>query len=672
MRTKNKQKNPVSPSNTNLLCNDCWEIYSWKDGLSDQFGYEEQHVIGTSFLHYVLIGFNKQPPPSSLGELFADKTRKNGKSITLYGVATHQNQTNFPVELFIIENPEQQTDQKTYTVNIINLLNSRQEEPEQQIDQLQVINHIFELSLEPCPLKDTLEKILDHLISIKNLGLLPNCAIYTIEKPSNTLSQLAGRGIYSGNQSISDLSSISDLCKDAAKTGEIKRSRHVQKPPEPAESSVSCETFAIPIKKGAPTIGVFSCSVEIKRTNLSSLIHFLEGVAHVMGIIIENQLADLQLLNMVHDLRNSIVNLREEKKYSESIIQGLSHGLLVTDTDGTIQKSNAVAQSILKPFDTSINYKKLQAVIGEEEATTILTPQTTATLPPAPQELTLTTDSGISLILSYSTVSREDSTGKSIGAIVSFTEISEITFARREMEKVNRLSTMAEIASAVAHEVRNPLGGIKIMAQAIEEESSSTDEQNECAVRIIRQVDRLNELLTDFFSYARPAPPKKRVISFVTVFSEIKHLVHNKLVENNIELIETYPNDLPPIFADPNQMQQVLLNLMLNAIDATQRHGRITIIAQSISQEMLDILKKQLPGVLTKSKYLHVIVADNGEGMSKETQEKLFEPFFTTKRNGTGLGMSIVYRTIKENDAAITVTSKEGEGTSFTILLPIP
>ncbi len=286
---------------------------------------------------------------------------------------------------------------------------------------------------------------------------------------------------------------------------------------------------------------------------------------------------------------------------------------------------------------------------------------------PSKNEIILSTDTEDELILNFTTVPREDSRGNKVGIIISLTDISEIKYARREMEKMNRLSTVAEIASAVAHEVRNPLAGIKIMAQSIEEDSTSTDVQHECATRITRQVDRLNELLTEFFSYARPVIPRKKISSLTEILSETKPLIHTKLGQNKITLEETYPETLTPIIADPNQVQQVFLNLILNAIDAIKQHGTIKIIAEELSTSKLTAIKKKHPGLLSGSKYLRVTFSDNGRGMNPETVEKVFEPFFTTKTTGSGLGMSIVYRTLKENDATISLESVEGKGTTYTM-----
>jgi len=232
---------------------------------------------------------------------------------------------------------------------------------------------------------------------------------------------------------------------------------------------------------------------------------------------------------------------------------------------------------------------------------------------------------------------------------------------------MNRLSTVAEIASAVAHEVRNPLAGIKIMAQSIEEDAVGNEQQLECSRRIIRQVDRLNELLTEFFSYARPVVPNKRPISIRSILAETRPLINNRLMKNAIDLVEHIDPDLPDVIADPNQMQQVFLNLMLNATDAIRQNGTITISARLLFGHKLSIYKKRYPGLLNDNRYVLVVFADNGAGMPANVVDKVFEPFFTTKATGTGLGLSIVYRTLRENGAAISLESQQGKGTTFNM-----
>ncbi len=379
-------------------------------------------------------------------------------------------------------------------------------------------------------------------------------------------------------------------------------------------------------------------------------------------------LSEQQTLQLLNGLRASIINLREEKKFSESIIQGLHHGLLVVDLDGRVRKSNSVAQSIFKPVTEQLDGQYLRDILGAEAVEQLLATSLVRSNQ-FDREFSFATSTDEKKTIGFSNVSQENASGCKIGVIISLADISKLQYVRKEMEKMNRLATIAEIASAVAHEVRNPLAGIKIMAQSIEEESRDNSEQQECARRITRQVDRLNILLSDFFSYARPAEPKKKPTSLRTILGETRPLINNRLTKNHITLHAEIDSTLPKIIADPHQLQQVFLNLFLNAIDAIKEQGRIDIKASLPSKNRLRQYNKSYPALLENCPYVVVHFTDNGTGMSPATAEQVFEPFFTTKTSGAGLGLSIVYRTLKENDAAIVLESAEGKGTTFTIFL---
>ncbi|KGO34789.1 MAG: ATP-binding protein [Desulfoprunum sp.] len=545
-------------------------------------------------------------------------------------------------------------------------------QPQDPLKHQEIINDILKISLEPSQLKDQLGHILDYLISLGEFEFNRKAAIFLVEPDSELLLLTAARG-FSEEQGLACRKVRFGLCHCGQTARDGKAGFFASPPPLSMAGSTFQSAgghYCVPIIKDGTPSGVMVIYGNHHHSHTPATAQLLESIANILATVIENQRMDQQLINLVNDLRISIINLREEKKFSDSIIQGLHHGLLVTDLQGHIIKSNAVAQSILNPFAATLDCRLLADILGRKKAAEILNDKTQQASK-TENEITLITPTGEQKIISFSTVPREDAKGSKVGYIISLSDISELKYVRKEMEKMNRLSTVAEIASAVAHEVRNPLAGIKIMAQSIEENAEGNEDQLECSRRIIHQVNRLNELLSEFFSYARPVIPNKCPTSLAAILSETIPLINNKLMKRQIKLIQLLSKDLPNIIVDPNQLQQVFLNLILNAIDAIREQGKIEIAAKVVPKNKVYVHRKFHPSLQTDRRYVMVTFSDNGMGMPAATLEKIFEPFFTTKTTGTGLGLSIVYRTLKENDAIITVDSIEGRMTTFTMFFQV-
>lgn len=531
-----------------------------------------------------------------------------------------------------------------------------------------ILIEVLKAALEPNPIKKKIDLILEYLLSLSHLKFASKAALFFVEQDSETLALIASRG-FPNPESIACSETRFGLCHcgQVAESGKIT---FFNTPPPLLDIAGAPRPFSgnycVPIIKDGQSLGIFTFYVNHSHQPSPEIERLLGAVANIFAVMIESQQMDQQLIQLVNDLRGSIISLREEKKFSESIIQGLHHGLLVADLDGRVRKSNSVAQSIFRPLTELIEGQYLIDILGGDAADQLLTTTPTES-DQFDRELSFDTPNGEKKIIGFSNVYREDAVGRKIGVIISLADISELKYVRKEMEKMNRLSTVAEIASAVAHEVRNPLAGIKIMAQSIEEEAKDNSDQLECAQRISRQVDRLNVLLSDFFSYARPAEPKKQPTSLKAIIVETKPLINNRLTKNHIQLHIDISSELPKIIADPHQLQQVFLNLFLNGIDAIKQQGRIDISASLTTKIRLQQYRKKYPALLQNSPYVVVLFTDNGTGMSPATAEQVFEPFFTTKTSGAGLGLSIVYRTLKENDAAIVLDTKEGKGTTFTM-----
>ena len=179
----------------------------------------------------------------------------------------------------------------------------------------------------------------------------------------------------------------------------------------------------------------------------------------------------------------------------------------------------------------------------------------------------------------------------------------------------------------------------------------------------------------DFISVDLKTPSSRTKVDFETlqeIIDEVYALMQGKLMGNRVKFVSEYAEDLPLIFVDAQQIQQVLLNLMLNANDAMANGGALRLSARQVKAKLLAVKgrKTVFEGDELDSVYVEIKISDTGEGISTDKLRTIFDPFFTTKTQGTGLGLSIVQRIIDEHEGEIRVVSSSGEGTTFTIFLP--
>lgn len=227
-----------------------------------------------------------------------------------------------------------------------------------------------------------------------------------------------------------------------------------------------------------------------------------------------------------------------------------------------------------------------------------------------------------------------------------------------QLRHSERLSVMGELAASLAHEVRNPLGSIKGAVEILQEDYPQNNPNYQFLQILIKEVNRLNQVIENYLSLARPKEKNVSEINIKDVINSVVNIVSAKARKENVA-IETSLQELPiSIKADENKFRQVLLNLLMNSLAAIQDGGCITIQSrlrrEGLANEVLDL-----------------IISDTGCGIPQEDQEKIFKPFYTTKANGTGLGLPITKRIIEEFNWQFHLESKEGEGTRVTISIPL-
>ena len=357
-------------------------------------------------------------------------------------------------------------------------------------------------------------------------------------------------------------------------------------------------------------------------------------------------------------------------KFYRNIIQNMSSSLICMDMAGCITFLNANAAKTLE--------YTVDELLGEEMLKIVADPQTNAKIIERmliankrfeSKEIKLVSKSGTTIPIGFSTAPLVEN-GDQIGVIITFRDLTEMNLMRKQVERMDRLATLGELATGIAHEVRNPLGGIKAAAQVLEESFEDSDRRLELVSRIVREIDRVNNLLTDFFKFAKPVKPSRDHFDIESIIDGIYLLLASQMNSRKIKFVEDFSKNIPHIYSDPHQTEQVLMNIILNSVQAMPQGGELTVRTYMTtagerpnfhwSEETLD---KNIP-------FVAIDISDTGVGIAAENLEKIFNPFYTTKPEGMGLGLSICTRLVAENNGNLHVESAVGKGTKFTVMLP--
>jgi two-component system sensor histidine kinase HydH len=223
------------------------------------------------------------------------------------------------------------------------------------------------------------------------------------------------------------------------------------------------------------------------------------------------------------------------------------------------------------------------------------------------------------------------------------------------VETNKRLAAIGKLAAGVAHEIRNPLSSIKGFATYFGKRYEDKDSDKEIARIMVKEVERINRSVTQLLEFAKPMAIEKKQVDIKEMITHSLKLVHHDLGQKNIETRVNIDTKKKIIHTDGDRMNQVLLNLYINAIEALDDKG---------------ILEIQVQDTKTDDQ-IQIRVKDNGKGIDEESLDLIFDPYFTTRSTGTGLGLSIVHRIIENLEAGIRVESKKNTGTCFIINLPV-
>lgn len=354
-------------------------------------------------------------------------------------------------------------------------------------------------------------------------------------------------------------------------------------------------------------------------------------------------------------LEEATKNLANLRALHERIIESIRSGLVTTDLNGQIFTMNAAGGEITGYRPESAVGTSIYSIFGDIGRQIGITLAAARRGEQTPRfEADIQTPEGFAVRIGYSISQLYSENREASGLIITFQDLTEIRSMEESARRKDRLAAVGRVGAGLAHEIRNPLGAMRGAIQVLEANTPPESVQADLMGIILRESDRLNTIITNFLSYAKP-----KVGNFVEVdvgeaiHETFKLLRHSPDIRPEHSFIELLPPQPIYIMADATQLKQVIWNLSRNAINAMPNGGTLKIELSPLPNDRA-----------------RIVFEDTGDGMSADQVERLFEPFSRSSTGGTGLGLSIVYQIIRDHNGTINVKSFEGEGTTITVDLP--
>lgn len=345
-----------------------------------------------------------------------------------------------------------------------------------------------------------------------------------------------------------------------------------------------------------------------------------------------------RLRRVTEHLERTHVDLSDLKAFSRDVIENIPVGLITTDLAGTILTANPAANGILGREAEGWAIGELLPFINIDGAGS------------ERSEGEFDGERG-RRVIGFGVSPLNNRTGETIGRIIIFRDLTDIRAMEIEMRRKRELAALGEMSASIAHELRNPLASLKGSIEMIREESASSGSGGQYSVQLmdiaVKEMDRLNRIITDFLSYARPSEPRRTRLDLSALLRETVFMIGHRKEIRVDEMID----DLLEIDGDGDQLKQVFLNLVVNAVEAMPDGGVLAVSASADEK-----------GVVVR-------IADTGTGIAAENIGRIFFPFFSTKKHGTGLGLAIAYRIVEAHGGAITAESPPEGGAVFTVRL---
>jgi two-component system sensor histidine kinase PilS (NtrC family) len=384
---------------------------------------------------------------------------------------------------------------------------------------------------------------------------------------------------------------------------------------------------------------------------LEVLTMFMNAGTFLVVAIVAGGLAD-RFRTARAELATERQNLEDLRAFQDVILRSVGTGLVVLDPDHRVTALNQAAERIIGRSAGRAIGDPATALFGEgirlDDVETALDSDGAA---PAAHEISLRRSDGavVPVRLTFSALRSGD--GHRLGLIAVCEDLSRLREMEARMRQADRLAAVGRMAANIAHEIRNPLASLTGAIEALTARPGTDAERERLGQIVAGESERLNRIIKDFLAYARPAPLQLARVEVVDVLDNVLLLLEHRALPPGLKIVRECPPSLPWRL-DPHQLRQAVWNLCLNAVEAMPAGGELRV------------------GVARRGPGLVVSVADTGSGIAPENLPHVFEPFYSTKPEGSGLGLALVHRIVREHGGDVEVRSQAGGGTVFTLTLP--
>jgi signal transduction histidine kinase len=352
--------------------------------------------------------------------------------------------------------------------------------------------------------------------------------------------------------------------------------------------------------------------------------------------------------------------------FYREMVWNLRNGVVAITRDGRVAVMNEIAYRVLglKPRAKDIGRHFTDVLKDVPDVARIVAGAFEISYLPNRAELRL---KNTGKVIGYTLSHVKDARGRDVGATLFFKDLTRVEQLEERERLRDRLAALGEMAAAIAHEVKNPLAGIEVMAGILKRQLTESPDAQNILADIIKEAKMANVIVQEVLAFVRPIRLQVEDIAVADVIRDAMTMAESHSLKGKVDVRIDVPEALRPIQGDPHQLRQIFTNLLTNAFEAMNgSSGMVEIMATAIDGE-----DEPMPGAEHLGPTILITISDNGPGIPPEVVDRIFSPFFTTKPQGSGLGLAIVRKIVDAHDGRIDVVERPGGGTVFRVTLPV-